>query len=272
MIRRFVRATLRYLIALFVSFVAVLSFVPSVSALTYGTTTINLSHPSGYLRNSGTTWSTVRDTLTGAATDGPQTTLQAWSYKFGTTYAIRRAHLIFDTSVLQDDANIRAVRLCMKEGTRVGAPVVHVVTSTPSVYWFAQASDYLKFGSTSLGSVTPTGVPGTNNCVYLNATGRALIQTTSSTMFGLRENLELTNTPPATQTTIDFYGMFYSSPNGFRPTLTIGYDVPDPSISTTTVTTTNQIVDMQEVHFAFGILLFVIFFAVGYVAIFRMKR
>lgn len=152
-------------------------------------------------------WATLHDS-TGNTVDDTNTVSTVIRIKSDTTTdmweIIYRAVFLFDTSALDDAANISATVLSLygfgKTDGLSATPNIDIYTSTPASNTALANGDYLQVGTTS-----QTGSPITYaswstsayNAFTFNATGRGNVSLTGISKFGARNaNYDVANTPP----------------------------------------------------------------------------
>ena len=243
-----------------------LTVVPDGSYTTVSTTTTTTFAPTtasfysgtgdGYIQDGGSSWSTVHGASTGSHTSSTDPYLYPGSGGNNTSKYIARAFLPFYTAAIPDTETVASATLMVypyyrDDNLGDGLDWATVVHTTQSSTTTLVAADYSKAGATTnpvegidpgnrLSLMLPGGI---NHYVNfpLNATGLSWVSATGTTMLGLRDGHDVTNTPCSCTFNYSNYDNLdiYSRENGLStaPILQVTYGHNVTTVTSTTTTT-----------------------------------
>lgn len=263
--RRILRATLRYLIALFVAVVFVFVAYP-VNAATYTAFfPATMSPASGRINSASTVWATAR---AGAGL----TVIVNNSHLIGTSfytpnYGVLRSFFTFNTIDLPDDAKITSARVCFTNTTAyVGSPVVYVVTSTRLDPLSLAANDW-----STVGNIVVATMPTITNdyfrvCGAFSASYFSIVNKTGFSTIALRETKDLNNvtpTPTGNEQRTPYVSA-YAADRDLRPMLEVTYESDSPDFNLVVNSSTSSASNVGDVNrdFFYGLISFIAGFAI----------
>lgn len=168
------------------------------------------------------------------------TVADKWRNTFRTAY-------LFDTSSLDDTATILSATLSIRGSGKADplnvTPSINVYSVNPATDTALIAADFGTFGNTPFSSdfaYANWNTDAYNNFV-LNGDGITAIDPTGITKFGIRNNYDVTGTPPvwSSSLTTAISGYFADQGAGYAPTLTITYASPTATTETVTLVSIN---------------------------------
>jgi hypothetical protein len=201
---------------------------PPTSPPSSGTITIiGTSMSKVCLYNSSTNYTNVWANTTGnpVATD-----TFVGQYKSGSTYVIYRSMLLFDTSVLPDDAvidNGKLVLIGIYDGSTSDFNVTIQETKPPLFHNPLVPGDYWKNGYAGNFGYLNTTLFAEDDYfnITLNAGGLASISLTGNTKWALRSDQDINHSAPPNSEIVAFYAYSYAP---YYPRIIIGYHTPNP--------------------------------------------
>jgi hypothetical protein len=194
-----------------------------------------------YYLGSGTTWAAIRAGTAGTATDYTNWACQTQEYSNGgTSFAIARAFMAFDTSAIDDDATIDTASISITTQSSSSRGDVYIDgASQPSTTALTNADYDLVSGTAYSAKLSPAG-DNTKNTVSFNATGLAGISKTGYTKISIRGSNDYDNVDVggSYNATSGFYTSEQSG-TGYDPYLTVTYSAGG---GTTAATPNNDII------------------------------
>lgn len=144
-----------------------------------------------------------------------------------------RGILLFNTSVIPDNASITSVNLTVRPvfvNVGLGNDNVYIVSSNPNSTSSLVVTDYAqaKFGTTSLGTkAVNTFTAETDGSITLNPTGVASVNISGITKLGLILGWDFNNSFTGAWAGFGQTGLgIYSSRSDYSPTLDVTFDLP----------------------------------------------
>ncbi|MBI4118588.1 MAG: fibronectin type III domain-containing protein [Parcubacteria group bacterium] len=162
----------------------------------------------GYVGNSGSTFSTVRDASTGdEVTDSTTSNNIEVTSLSGATYYIKRGAFLFDDgdAIGSDDVTSATLTFYGNGDGINNADTVNmvVVASTPASDTALGTADFDQFGTTQYGSMAHSSwvtTGGTANDITINGTGISAIESAATgsgiIKFGVRTSIDVNNSAP----------------------------------------------------------------------------
>jgi hypothetical protein len=176
-----------------------------VEHITVGSVTIYAGASDGYVTNSycneSTAWASVRSTTSTATTVcDSQEFIKVRSDSADGAYQIYRGSLVFDTSVIPDNATITSATLNVYETDTNGENTSNIVLVSHSRATTSSlmSGDWhiTNYGSTSYGSTTNPLATSTYTGISVNVNGISSISKTGYSVFGLLTSADFENTDP----------------------------------------------------------------------------
>ena len=160
----------------------------------------------GYVQNSGTSWSSVRDAAVGATANSSGITLRISS----AALQITRAFALFDTSTIGDSDTITAATLDLYveadviNGDNDGNDYLALVSSAPATNTALITADYNDIGATLYANTPDIGglTADAYNTLTLTATGRNAINKIGVSKFAVRMGHDYIDHPAVAENTV----------------------------------------------------------------------
>jgi hypothetical protein len=181
----------------------------------------------GRTRNSGATYSTVRNASDGNQVDDASGSLALWHGITGGVYYIDRMAFLFDTSIVNDGTvpSGTFTFYCTGIGNADSDTLV-IVASNPLVNASLGTPDYSTFGSSSFGSIAFSSL-SENATNQIALTDTSCVNTSSVTKIGLRARNDIVSSQPSGITYVDRI-CFADCGGTQRPSLILNYTPGTP--------------------------------------------